>query len=155
MAIPIRLYSYQFGPNDYEAYEHQRAALLSSPRGRAALPRGGIVARLANEHLSLDTACFGPSSFVSTYGVGFSVVNDAGTRFWDDDLTDDELKIICGVHRCYTGKQRCRILVFLHILIIVTRVWDAGSSCFVVAITQSMDELHRKWLQLASLDRMG
>jgi hypothetical protein len=102
--IPIRLYSYRFGPNDYEAYEHQRAALLSSPRGRAALLHGGIVARLANEHLSLDSACFGPSSFVLTHGIGFSVVDNTGRKFWDDEMTKDELEIICGVHRCYTGK---------------------------------------------------
>ena len=104
LTIPIRMYNYQFGPNDYEAYEHQRAARLSSPRGRAALLRGGIVARLANEHLSLDSACFGPSSFVSTYGIGFSVVDSTGRKFWDDELTNDEVDIICGVHCSYTGK---------------------------------------------------
>jgi hypothetical protein len=98
------MYNYQFSPNDYEAYEHQRAARLSSPRGRAALLRGGIVARLANEHLSLDSACFGPSSFVSTYGIGFSVVDSTGRKFWDDELTNDEVDIICGVHCSYTGK---------------------------------------------------
>ena len=104
MLIPIRLYNYRFGPTDYEVYESQRAALLSSPRGRAALLCGGIVARLAKEHLSLDSACFGPSSFVTRHGVGFCVVDDAGTKFWDDELTNDEQDIICGVHRCYTGK---------------------------------------------------
>jgi len=66
--LPMRLSDYQFGSDDYEAYVRHRAQLLTSPRGRAALLRGGIVARIAREHIAIESALLGPSSAViNTY----------------------------------------------------------------------------------------
>ena len=90
--VPIRLSNYIFKASDYDVYVRHCAMILSSPRGRAALLRGGIIGCLAREHLAIDSAC-----------LGFNIVDGDGRRYWDDELTDDEINVICGLHRCYTG----------------------------------------------------
>ncbi|KIM48501.1 hypothetical protein M413DRAFT_22984 [Hebeloma cylindrosporum] len=101
--IPIRLSGYQFGLRDYEAYIRHRAQLLTSPRGRAALLRGGIVAQLAREHIETDSTLFGPSSAMMVHRLGIHIVENNGSELWDDHLMENEIGIICGLHRCYTG----------------------------------------------------
>jgi hypothetical protein len=103
--VPIRLSDYVFKPSDYEVYVHQRAMILSSPRGRTALLRGGIVGRLAREHMSIDSACLGPSPSVTIHRIGFNITDKRGVKYWDDDLTENEINVICGLHHCYTGMQ--------------------------------------------------
>ena len=102
--IPICVKDYQFNVSDYHCYIQERARLLSSPRGRAALLEGGIVGRIAKEHLGHDCAALGPSSAVTVHRNGFSLM-DAGVTYWDDKLTDDEIHIICGLYYCYTGMR--------------------------------------------------
>jgi hypothetical protein len=77
--------------------------ILSSPRGRAALLEGGIIGRIAKEHLGHDRAVHGPSTAVTVHRQGFSFRDSAGITYWDDRLTDDEINNICGLYRCYTG----------------------------------------------------
>jgi len=101
--LPMRLSDYQFGSDDYAAYVRHRAQLLKSPRGRAALLRGGIVARIAREHIAIDSALLGPSSAVMVHRLGMHFTDHGGFEFWDDDLTENEIGIICGVYRCFTG----------------------------------------------------
>ena len=101
--LPMRLSDYQFGSDDYQAYIRHRAQFLTSPRGRAALLRGGIIARIAREHIAIDSALLGPSSAVTVHRLGMHVTDHRGMEFWDDDLTENEIGIICGVHRCFTG----------------------------------------------------
>ena len=60
--LPMRLVDYQFGNDDYEAYIHHRAQFLTSPRGHAALLRGGIIAWRAREHIAIDLVLLGPFS---------------------------------------------------------------------------------------------
>ena len=107
--VPIRLSDYVFKPSDYEVYVHQRAMILSSPRGRAALLRGGIIGHLAKEHLALESACLGPSFSVTVHRIGFNITID-DVKYWDDQLTDAEIDVICGLHRCYTGMQHIESL---------------------------------------------
>jgi hypothetical protein len=101
--LAMRLSDYQFGSDDYQAYVRHRAQLLTSPRGRAALLRGGIVARIAREHIAIDSAFLGPSSAVTIHRLGMHVTDNRGLEFWDDDLTENEIGIICGAYRCFTG----------------------------------------------------
>lgn len=101
--LPMRLSGYTFGPDDYEAYIHHRARFLTSPRGRAALLRGGIVARIAREHIGLDSATLGPSSAITVHRLGKHYTATNGVQFWDDELSENEIGIICGLHRCFTG----------------------------------------------------
>ena len=77
--------------------------ILSSPRGCAALLQGGIVGHLAREHLAIELACLGPPSTVTVHCIGFNIINKIGKKYWDDELTDDEIDVICRLHCCYTG----------------------------------------------------
>jgi hypothetical protein len=100
--IPRRDAHYRFTVADFGSYVAERKQLLATPRARAAVLKGGIVGRLAKEHLDVDSVVFGPSSAVTAHRLGYSVVA-AGTTYWDDGLSDDELAIICGLYCCYTG----------------------------------------------------
>jgi hypothetical protein len=102
--IPRRGANYRFTLSDFNSYVAERKQLLATPRARAAILQGGIVGRLAKEHLEVDSVTFGPSSSVTAYRLGCSVKDeDAGVTYWDDGLTDDELAVICGLYCCYTG----------------------------------------------------
>jgi hypothetical protein len=92
------LSGYQFGRDDYEAHVRHRAQLLTSPRGRAALLRSGVIARIAREYIAIDSALFGPSSAVTVHRLGMHIA-DRGLEFWDDDLTENATGIICSVYR--------------------------------------------------------
>jgi hypothetical protein len=102
-SIPIRVRDYKFGLEDYHAYVQERARILSSPRGRAALLEGGLIGRLAKEHLGHHSAALGPSSAVTQRRQGFSFTAADDITYWDVGLTDDEIHLICGMYHCYTG----------------------------------------------------
>jgi hypothetical protein len=104
--IPRRGVDYRFTPADFRSYVAERKQLLGTPRARAAILRGGIVGRLAKEHLEADSVALVPSSIVISHRLGCSV-QSAGTIYWDDGLTADELAIICGLYCCYTCMFSC------------------------------------------------
>jgi hypothetical protein len=101
--VPIHVQDYKFSLYDYHAYVQERARIFSSPRGRAALLEGGLIARIAKEHLGHHSAALGPSSAVTTHRQGFDFTDEAGITYWDDRLTEDEMNLICGMYHCYTG----------------------------------------------------
>ena len=89
---------------DYKEYERQARELLSQPRGRAAILRGGIVWRLAVELLGergLREAGLGPSADVWRYGRKIPVRR--GDMWYADSLSSYELDVICGVYKVYTS----------------------------------------------------
>jgi hypothetical protein len=57
----IRSPGYFFTIEDFNVYIHRRDSLLRSPRGRAALLKGGIVWRLTVETIGIDECLEGPS----------------------------------------------------------------------------------------------
>lgn len=91
---------------DYASYAAARDEfLIRSLHGRAALLRGGIAWRLAIEALGMAPALSGPSTDV--YDHGQFIIPQTGTQFWDDALTEEELDLICGVYKVYTGRILC------------------------------------------------
>ena len=111
-SLPMRIRDHQFTVIDYMAYVQQRANILATPRGRAALLHGGIVARLAREHIDNDVGALGPSTAVTTHNVGFVLTTMDNNVYMDDILTKDEINIICGLHRCRTGAYVFFVFVF-------------------------------------------
>jgi hypothetical protein len=93
---------YEPGAADYEAYESVRDAFLRSPRARAALLKGGIVWRLAMEFLEPGLVLAGPSDDALAHGQSFHPTADA-PKYCDDELTSDELDLVCGVYQVQTG----------------------------------------------------
>ena len=84
---------YAPGILEYAAYDRKRREFLHSPRGRAALLRGGIVWRLAVLTLRPDDVLSGPSAFRS------SQFTYEDRQYWDDSLTEEECNLICGAYR--------------------------------------------------------
>jgi len=87
---------------DYVAYATTRDSFLRLPHARAALLKGGIVWRLAIEVTGRFAALEGPSENVLEHGSLLTL--PSGNQLWDDDLSDAELDLICGVYKVYTGK---------------------------------------------------
>lgn len=87
---------------DYPAYEAQRDEFLRGPRGRVALMKGGIVWRLARHAIENDNVIEGPVPL--EMGLHKSSYHSPSTNTWyhDDDLTAQELDLICGVYRVRT-----------------------------------------------------
>ena len=101
----IRSPGYVFTIEDFNAYIHRRDSLLRSPRGRAALLKGGIVWRLAVETIGVDECLEGPSVETIVHRRGLvHPTADPSVDLCDDDLSTDELDLICGVYECLTGK---------------------------------------------------
>lgn len=99
--LGYREVGYNPQPCDYAAYEALRNDFLSSPRGRAALLHGGIIWRLAKDIVPEVAAMSGPSSEVANTG---HAIMCEGKYLWDDQLMEEELNLICGVYKVYTGK---------------------------------------------------
>jgi len=97
---------YQPGLREYRYYERVRKEFCSLPRARAALTQGGIIWRLALESFGLpaeEIVRNGPSQEVLTYGI--SVTNPQTSNIlWDDELTEEEKDLICGVCQVFTGE---------------------------------------------------
>lgn len=87
---------------DYKGYERDRTTFLLSDRARAALLEGGIVWRLAIEHLKFDDVMGGPVDLDSGLYERFDGEPVGG---WDDKLTNDELDLICGVYKIFLGES--------------------------------------------------
>ena len=112
----IRPPGYRFTVDDYRAYNHREALLLSTPRGRAALLKGGIIWRLAVETLNLEKCLEGPSVEVIVHRRGrIYPTHHPSLNFCDDDLSIDELDDICGINYVLTGKPNSSLL-FIQLL---------------------------------------
>jgi hypothetical protein len=93
-----------FTPQDFDTSMLRCQAVLSQPQGRAALLKGGIIWRIAKQFLSSDGVLDGPSVEVTSHRVGYS--HASGTpkvQYCDDDLTENEIGIICGTYSLYTS----------------------------------------------------
>jgi hypothetical protein len=87
---------------DYAEYETIRRAFCESEQhSRAALLKGGIVWRLVKEILSPGDVLTGPTADVCYHGHALTCPNNQ--ILWDDDLSEDELDMICGVYKIFTG----------------------------------------------------
>jgi hypothetical protein len=100
-----RLVNHKFTAADFDVAMLACQSVLTSPHGRAALLRGGIVGRIAREFLSIDGTLDGPSVEVTAHRVGYIAPSgNDNTSFCDDELTDNEIAIICGTYSLYTGE---------------------------------------------------
>ena len=108
-----RLVSHTFTKADFDIAMLACQSVLSSSQGRAALLRGGIVGRIAREHLSKDGVLDGPSVEVTVHRVGYIASSGGTTKFCDDELTENEIAIICGTYSLYTGNFIFSICILL------------------------------------------
>jgi hypothetical protein len=99
-------------PNAYDYFDYEdnlRAFFHHRPyAARAALFSGGLIWRLAKEVLGdeLDNySLLGPSSEARYHGESISI---DGVKYWYDELSDEELDLICG--RCVIRTQQSEFL---------------------------------------------
>ena len=93
--------------NEYNFYEHLRRDFFNHhPRSRAAHLKGAIIGRLAiegDEGLARGRVLDGPSGEILTYGTCLGLVGHADS-LWDDELTEADMDLICGVYKSCTGE---------------------------------------------------
>lgn len=99
---------YTFTVDDFQASLLQTKYLLQTLPGRAALLLGGIIGRVAREFLQPYEVLDGPSVEATFARNGLRVdAKDGENEYWDDDLTEQEMAIICGTYIMYTGEFFC------------------------------------------------
>lgn len=87
---------------DFRQYETDREAFLLTPRARAAVTAGGILWRLSVQSIDLEYVMAGPSEEVCATTSSMKIKGLNG-QYFDDELTSDEVDIVCGVYKIYTG----------------------------------------------------
>lgn len=128
---------HKFTVADFDASMLQCQTVLSSPQGRAALLRGGIVSRIAKEFISNDRVYEGPSVEVTAHQVGYLVPSEDGIRLCDDDLTEHEVAIICGTYSLYTRMYTYSIQYFI-VLISQSFFFSAETRGSLVMVSSSL-----------------
>ncbi|KAF8871849.1 hypothetical protein CPB84DRAFT_1636453, partial [Gymnopilus junonius] len=94
-----------FAADDFNMFEHHSFEFLhTNRRGRIALMSGGIMWRLAMQHVSWSSILNGPSGW-SPNCAEFLLAKDlkTGLEYMDDDLTETEVEQLCGIYHCLTG----------------------------------------------------
>ena len=100
----VRPLGYQFTHDDYRAYEYRLRCTLPTAKWRAALLHGGVVWRIALEMLAEDPKALiheGPDRLMAHLGKCFRPPR--GDDWYDDSLETEDLDLICGVYRLYSG----------------------------------------------------
>ncbi|KAK0462939.1 uncharacterized protein EV420DRAFT_1521732, partial [Desarmillaria tabescens] len=106
-AIPYRPLGFKPEISDYAYYVRKRGTLLEDPAiARAALMHGGLIWRIAMEHVSSsDVILSGPGQDMGRYGMRHTLEPQGGSRdrchLWTESLSEDQIDIICGVYRIY------------------------------------------------------
>ncbi|KAJ7738839.1 hypothetical protein DFH07DRAFT_965938 [Mycena maculata] len=101
--LGYRSQDYQPDVWDFRGYMGRRRQLLHSPRGLVALRSGGVIARIARDDVCLEDGLICPSDYPPDHGVCFWDGRSAES-LRDEQLTDDEVDIICGVYHVATGQ---------------------------------------------------
>ncbi|KAL0062887.1 hypothetical protein AAF712_010208 [Marasmius tenuissimus] len=74
-----------------------RDQFLRSSRGQAAVTLGGILGRIARELVVDSDMIFGPDMDV-VYGRGQCFLDTMEGGYWDDELSEEEIDLICSVY---------------------------------------------------------
>lgn len=98
--IPIRSYGYKPDPGDFAAYFQRVRALLSDIRlARAALQKGGIMWRIAMEHVPPAWAfSHADANGITRYGRTYSD-SSSNEVLWFEDVDLEMEDLICGLYR--------------------------------------------------------
>jgi hypothetical protein len=101
LSLGFRQAGYVFDTHDYRVFEDRLEQFFRLPHSRAALLSGGIVWRIAMEFIYPGLVLMGPSENVAHFG---DVVQTPDGPIVDNNLTQEELNLICGVYEVYTGE---------------------------------------------------
>ncbi len=105
--IPCRPANFKATLLDYISYVHRRAALLRDPVvASAALMHGGIIWRLAMEHVDdFSVVLRRPTDDILRYGKCHKVRvlgrEKREVHMWEASLSESQMDVICGVYKVY------------------------------------------------------
>jgi hypothetical protein len=102
--VPMRLSGHVFDQSDHDFFRHQSREILGLPRARAAIMRGGFSRRIALEYISVGEVVKGPIGIYEDPAHMFVAKDRVGNEYIDDDLTTQELEVLCGLFSTFTGK---------------------------------------------------
>ncbi|KAK0421588.1 hypothetical protein EV421DRAFT_1674538, partial [Armillaria borealis] len=110
--VPYRPLGFQTDVSDYSYYVWKRAILLANPAvARAALMHGGLIWRIAMEHVeSSSFVLSGPGERVFEEGTPYFLQSSSQkdrTSIWAEELREDQIDIICGTYKVYNHSSRC------------------------------------------------
>ncbi|KAF8823664.1 hypothetical protein HHX47_DHR9000321 [Lentinula edodes] len=116
---------------DYRSYELIRNDFLRSARGRSALLAGGIIARLARGIVNVNDVYDGPTGHALHEGEQALCVWEAGQAcaFWDDQLTGEEMDLICGSYEVATDGDKVLVASFRFLEILWSQLWILVERC--------------------------
>lgn len=100
-----RLEGHKFAGHDYIAYREHCHAIISHPRGRAALMHGHFMWRIAIRSVKWEDVYKGPSGWSTNPDEMLVVKDSSGNEYIDDKLTMAEQEALCGTYHCLTGKN--------------------------------------------------
>ncbi|KAK0189652.1 hypothetical protein F5146DRAFT_1199916 [Armillaria mellea] len=106
-AIPYRPVGFKPDLSDFAYYVRKRRALLEDPAvARAALMQGGLIWRIAMEHVpDPEFILSGPGNDMSNNGICHHLQatsnNNTSHRVWAEGLSEKQIDLICGVYRVY------------------------------------------------------
>ncbi|XP_006464139.1 hypothetical protein AGABI2DRAFT_194706, partial [Agaricus bisporus var. bisporus H97] len=101
--VPMRFSDHVFTKQDQEFYHHQCRQIMSSPRARAALMRGGFARRVALQFMNSSEALRGPCGTYHDPHFMFVAKDVNGSEYVDDELSDKEYDLLCGLYLQFTG----------------------------------------------------
>ena len=106
MTLGWRLPNHRPTIYEYNDYKEIRRNFFRRPHSRAAaIAKGGIIWCLSLEStgcLNDDIVLGGPSNEVLSHGAS---IGPEG--LWDDDVSEREMDLICGVYKVLTGESPC------------------------------------------------
>lgn len=71
---------------------------------------GGILAQNARDYIPDDEVYMGPSHDLYSSGVHFVNDSESSPSYWDDQLTNDEINLLCSVYMVETGEYTLHAL---------------------------------------------
>ncbi|EKM79079.1 hypothetical protein AGABI1DRAFT_39932 [Agaricus bisporus var. burnettii JB137-S8] len=101
--VPMRFSDHIYNQQDLDFYHKQCHKIMSSPRARAALMRGGFARRVGLQYMKCCEALRGPCGTHDNPKYMFVAKNVNGVEYVDDELSDEEYNMLCGVYIQFTG----------------------------------------------------
>ncbi|KAF9442844.1 hypothetical protein P691DRAFT_845665 [Macrolepiota fuliginosa MF-IS2] len=103
MIAPMRLSIHVFDKRDHDFYEKQCQSFFSLQCSHATLLQGGYVWCIVSKYINFSEAVRGSWGIHNVMNEMFRVEDSNGIKYIDDNLMDNELEILCGVYRIFTG----------------------------------------------------
>ncbi|KAJ8074588.1 hypothetical protein PM082_015491 [Marasmius tenuissimus] len=109
--LGYQLSGYQADIHNLRAYEAVHDQFLHSNRGCAAVMYGGIMGRITREVVMDEDVIHGPDPD-TVYHQGHCFLDTPEARYWDDELSKEEIDLMCGVYIVEKDNSTSTLTIF-------------------------------------------